>query len=167
MGIWLATVTFPDGARKYGSYHTVSHCVWALHPELDADLRPAGEPERPLPDAVPADDDALVPVVITLDRDGICWHALYCPNRRQLVLGEASHTAWVVNTNHVRALGADGRTHLGRYDTLDLRSRCGVPVAEPISDPNAPDDPFSHWFDPTWCRGCLRVASRDGSGGGA
>ena len=101
-----------------------------------------------------------------LDRDGIVWHALYCPNRRQLVVVEMSHTMWQVNREHLRARDADGRTHLCTVDELgNVDSRCGVPVAEPIdAHPDTFDDPFAHWFDATWCRDCLRAADRKVNG---
>lgn len=99
MGQWLATVEFPDGTRRYGTYSTVTERLLELlysrmcpaggtlaDGSTCVRAQPVGEPDEHWPDAEPAPLADLVPVVISVEPDGHSWHALFCP-ARAVVLG--------------------------------------------------------------------------------
>lgn len=171
MGEWLATVRFPDGSQRYARYSTVVECVLAdLYPEVDRSqgrARPVGEPSPGRPTAPPSPIDELVRVLITVDPEEDCWHALFDPGR-DLLLGPHSgyrdlqaDFSLVSDESGVRHLCAEAP-----------RALCGRTAAGPESpfhrplnpfgllpESDVPDmDPYAEWVTGTICRDCLVAA---------
>lgn len=161
MGTWPATVRFPETVR-YTEYSTVVEALdGRLRPEPAADPLPA-YPDRPL---APIDD--LVLVVAEREPDHDRWHALYCPNRAQVIGPLSDHYRYRLRDEYDLVRDDDGVRHLCRY--AGPRSECGrdldgeplglcLPswpgMAEPPDPPPAPDL-FAEWNHPDLCRRCL------------
>ncbi|HWS35195.1 MAG TPA: hypothetical protein VN408_20940 [Actinoplanes sp.] len=172
MGTWLATIRFPDSTVLYTTYSTVTGSVSAgLHPSMyesyGRNLPYGGSlprfPDRPLS---PAGELILVVVEHEPDRDS--WHALYCPNRAQLVGPDSDFSRYEFQERYDLIRDDDGLRHLCRY--AGPRSECGRDLdgeplglyhptwpgkeAEGEETPPAPDL-FALWDAPDLCRRCL------------
>ena len=140
MGTWMATVTFPDGTRKYTDYSTV---VMATSPRLYAQSCPdggilpdgercyratvIGEPDPIFPLAPAPPLDRLVLVEVDVEPYHESWHALYCPVRGLLLGPHSSFDHRRVQEEFELIRAADGVRHLCRQ------------VLGPSSGPAAPN----------------------------
>lgn len=155
--MWLATVLFPDGTRKYGTYSTVVECLLS---HLFAEMVPEGgtlpdgstchraqvigdhEPEWP--DAERAPLDKLVPVVISVEPDQDTWHALYCP-RRAAVLGPmSSYHVYALQRRFELVPDGDGVRHL-RQAVIDATAAGPPDAACGRSVPGEPQPFHTPW----------------------
>jgi len=164
VGEWLATVRFGNGEIRYARYSTVTESVLSgLYPSVDRGgvrAAPAGEPTMGRPGDPPGAVDDLVPVEITVDPDGVRWHAVYDPARDLLVGPRSSHhRAGLQEDYHL--VGA----HLAKGSPVGL---CGRAAAlrelafhrphwlDDLPRPDLPDiDLFAGWATGTVCRECL------------
>ncbi|WP_092551331.1 hypothetical protein [Actinoplanes derwentensis] len=150
MGTWLATIRLP-GAVRYADYSTVVDAVCRpLYPSRHESYgrnRASGEPLPEFPDRPLAPVGDLILVTVEREPDGDSWHALYCPDRAQLIGPVTDHYGYRLQDDYELVQG-----HLRRW--ADPHAECGVPLdARPGEAP--PPDLFAQWTDPDLCRRCL------------
>ncbi|MEV6306017.1 hypothetical protein AB0M02_41855 [Actinoplanes sp. NPDC051861] len=176
MGTWLATIRFPDGAVRFASYSTVVESVGTtLHPGVRDDAgraQPAGEPFPRFPDAPQAPIGDLILVTVEREPDDDSWHALYCPNRADLVGPLSPHYRYRLQEEYDLVRDEDGTRHLCEW--AGEKAECGrVVTGEPLGlqypawgmgiepspayrgDPPPAPDLFEEWDAPDICRPCL------------
>ena len=182
MGTWMATVRFPDGAVRYAGYTTVAG---ALYNPLHREMCPlggtlpdgsrcyratvVGDPDPSFPDRPLSPIDDLVLVTVDRDPDHDLWHALYCPNRAELIGPFSSHYRFSLPESFDLVRDADGLRHLCRHagphsecgreidgEPLGFYEDRGNPWAPPVDDsPPRAHDFFAEWHAPDLCRPCL------------
>jgi hypothetical protein len=136
MGTWLATVRFPDGAVRYTRYSTVVESVdESLHPAVCrvGETLPSGavcDRAEAVGESLPSARTAplspvgeLVLVTIEWEPDADVWHAVYCPNRGQVVGPHSSHYRYRLQEEFDLIRDEAGVRHLCRWAGED--TECG------------------------------------------
>jgi hypothetical protein len=164
MATWLAHVTFPDATIRYSAYSTIVNAIDGN--VLVASWDERREPDESFPDRAWSAPEAMVLVVIALDRDNISWSALYCPNRC-VILGPLSPNTMAGGSDKFVLLrDSDELSHLvSSYDIYVgvameaflrgnyVNAVCGAQVrgdANPIDT-----DLYTDWNGSHVCRDCL------------
>lgn len=181
MGQWLATVHFPDGTVRYGTYSTVIGAVGStLYSSVCRPgemLSSGGECHRAQPDGDPlpsfrdrplAAIDDLVLVVIETDLDDERWYAVHCPNRG-LLLGPLSELYGdFLEFDYAQVRDEAGLRHLCGWEASSAvcgRDLTGRPRAaryaasrstgKVLPDPPPVPGPFPRWEELGLCRHCF------------
>jgi hypothetical protein len=179
LGTWLTTITFPDGTVRYCDYSTVVEAmVGPLYTEVcragealpdgercHRDCR-IGEPLPASPRAPIAEIGELVLVEVEEQANHGTWHALYCPNRAEVIGPSGSHHRHVLQEEFDLIRDDDGVRHLcdaGRSPSVCGREVTGEPLGLYFPAPGMggwPDPPpapdlFAEWNAPDLCRACF------------
>lgn len=185
MGMWLASVLFPDGRTAYARYYTG---ICGIGGELYGDYSRRGEMmasgfmcEReevkgePLPeyrDRPMSALDALVVVRVEEEPDRSGFISLYCPQQERLVGPLDSILDYIMQTEY-RLVAQHDLLHLVYDHSASDHCLCGQPeVGEEIpyaryegpgSEQFQPDPPpwrnlYAEWAEGKVCRQCLWIA---------